>query len=147
MTEVITTFLITVSSVILFGYWFRYTCMLILSAKTVRDYTSDVATANQLGFIEVQTRLQGEVTNLDGLRAALDQDYATVQRLLKQTANLREGGSLERIMLRTHYRVAGLWYRCSSSFAPSAARRALEEMSLVVAHFANTMGEQMAAAA
>ena len=148
MTEVITTLLITVSSILLFGYWFRYTCLLILSAKTVRDYTLDVAAANQLGFVEVQNRLQSEGTDLDGLRIALDRDYAIVQKMLKQTMNLRpQSGSLERWMLQTHYRLAAVWYRCSSSFAPVASRRALEEMSLVIAHFANTMGEQMAAAA
>lgn len=148
MTELITTFLITATSIVLFAYWFRYTCMLILSAKTARDYTSDVAVANQLGFIEVQSRLQNEATDMNGLVGALDRDYAVLQRLLAQTANLGPGsGALERWMLQAHYRVSSVWYRCSRRIAPSTARHALEQMSLVIAHFANTMGEHMASAA
>ena len=37
MIELLATTIITVSSVALFGYWFRYTCLLILSAKTTQD--------------------------------------------------------------------------------------------------------------
>ena len=44
MIELVTTVIITVSSVLLFGYWFRYTCLLILSAKTTRDFAGEVAT-------------------------------------------------------------------------------------------------------
>lgn len=148
MTELIATFLITATSVLFFCYWFRYTCMLILSAKTARDYARDVVTANQLGFLEVQQRLQNETTDLGGLYASLDRDYSVLLGLLQQTEHLRgDNGKLERWMLRGHYRLAGAWYRCCSAIAPATARRALEQMSLVVAHFANTMGEQMAAAA
>ena len=56
MTELITTVVITVSSILLFGYWFRYSCLLMLSTKTARDYVGAVAAANQLGILEVQSR-------------------------------------------------------------------------------------------
>ena len=52
MIERIATILITASSVLLFGYWFRYTCLLVLNTKTVRDYASEVAAVHQLGFLE-----------------------------------------------------------------------------------------------
>ena len=35
----------------------------------------------------------------------------------------------------------------AGAFSPTAARKALEEMSMVVAHFANAMGQQAAAGA
>ena len=47
MFETATTILIIVGSMLLFGYWFRYTCLLILSAKTTRDYAGEVAAANR----------------------------------------------------------------------------------------------------
>ena len=148
MMELITTVVIMVSSLTLFGYWFRYTCMLILSAKTARDFAGDVAEANRLGFLEVQSRLQAEATNLEGLRAALDRDYAVVTGLMRQTANLQLSDAfLERRMLQMHYRVSRFWYQCTHNCAPGSARKSLEEMSLVIAHFANVTGEQMAAAA
>ena len=57
MVELITTGVLTVGSVLLLAYWFRYMCLLILSAKTTQDYAGQVATANQLSFLEVQSQL------------------------------------------------------------------------------------------
>ena len=148
MIELISTIIITASSVLGFGYWFRYTCLLILSAKTTRDFAGEVATANQLGFLQVQSELHENPTNLGGLCDALDRDYAILTRLLKQGGDSSvEGSSIEKQMLAINYRVTRACYRASSQFSPAAARRALEEMSMVVAHFANVMGEQAASAA
>jgi hypothetical protein len=148
MIEFITTVIITGSSVLLFGYWFRYTCLLILSAKTTRDFAGQVAAANQLGFLEVQTQLRAASVNLDSLRDTLDRDYAVVSSMLKQVSgSSMEGSSLETSMLALNYRVMRGWYRVSSVFSPTAACKALEEMSMVIAHFANAMGQQAEGAA
>src|SRR6266404_7485195 len=148
MIELVATVIITVSSVLLFGYWFRYTCLLILSAKTTRDFAGEVATANQLGFLQVQARLRESSAELGRLCDALDRDYAILTRLLQQTSTLSaEGSSIEKRMLDINYHVTRAWYRASGQFSAAAARRALEEMSMVVAHFANIMGEQAASAA
>jgi hypothetical protein len=149
MIELIATVTITGGSVVLFAYWFRYTCLLILSAKTARDYTSDVAYSNKLGFPEVQAQLNQSVTpDLDRLRAALDNDYRIVRQLLRYMPKSEEGPSpLETQMLAINYRLMGVWYQASRHFSGSTAARALGEMSMVVAHFANLMGEQAAASA
>lgn len=148
MIEFITTVIITGSSVLLFGYWFRYTCLLILSAKTTRDFAGQVAAANQLGFLEVQTQLRAASVNLDSLRDTLDRDYAVLSSMLKQVKGSSvEGSSLETSMLALNYRVMRTWYRVSGVFSPAAARKALDEMSMVIAHFANAMGQQAEGAA
>ena len=148
MIELVTTVIITVSSVLLFAYWFRYTCLLILSAKTTRDFAGQVAAANQLGFLEVQTQLRASSVNLDSLRDTLDRDYAVLSSMLKQVSGSSvEGSSLETSMLAVNYRVMHTWYRVSSVFSPAAACKALEEMSMVIAHFANAMGQQTEGAA
>ncbi len=149
MIELIATVTITGGSVVLFAYWFRYTCLLILSAKTARDYTSDVAYSNKLGFPEVQAQLNQSVTpDLDRLRAALDNDYRIVRQLLRYMPKSEEGPSpLETHMLAINYRLMGAWYQASRHFSGTTAARALGEMSMVVAHFANVMGEQAAASA
>jgi len=154
MIELIATVTITGGSVVLFAYWFRYTCLLILSAKTARDYTSDVAYSNKLGFPEVQAQLnqselnQSVTPDLDRLRAALDNDYRIVRQLLRYMPKSEEGpSSLETQMLAINYRLMGAWYQVSRHFSGSTAARALGEMSMVVAHFANVMGEQAAASA
>jgi hypothetical protein len=145
MIELIATVTITAGSVVLFAYWFRYTCLLILSAKTARDYAADVAFANQLGFQQVQAALQASSPDLDRLRSALDNDYRVVRELLKKAG---EGPSaLETHMLAINYKLMGTWYQVSRHFSGSIAARTLDEMSMVVAHFANLMGEQAASAA
>ena len=114
--------------------------MLILSAKTSRDYAADVATANQLSFPQVQNRLR-EQTNADlgELVASLDRDYAVITYLLNNAPKVSTGAStVETKMLAVNYRVMRTW------FSVSRSRRALEEMANVVAHFANAMGERAA---
>lgn len=148
MIEFITTVIITGSSVLLFGYWFRYTCLLILSAKTTRDFAGQVAAANQLGFLEVQTQLRTNSVNLDSLRDTLDRDYAVLSSMLKQVRGSSvEGSSLETSMLAVNYRVMRSWSQVVGVFSPTAACKALEEMSMVIAHFANSMGQQAEGAA
>jgi len=148
MTELITTIIITASSVFLFGYWFRYTCLLILSARTSKDYAASVATANQLGFLEVQSMLRERSTDLDRLMNLLDRDYQVLTYLLKNAANGSSGDdAVEKRMLEVDYRLMRAWYSLSRRFSPTAAMHALDEMSQVVAHFANSMGERATAGA
>jgi hypothetical protein len=140
MLELIVTLVITVSSALLFGYWFRYTCLLILSAKTTRDYAADIATANQLGFLQVQSQLRDQQpADLDRLQASLDRDFALVTYLIQHASG--EWGMEDR-MLQLNYRLMGAWCRVSRSFSPEAGRRALDEMSMIISHFANAMGER-----
>jgi hypothetical protein len=148
MIQLIATIVIIASSVLLFGYWFRYACRLILTAKTAHDYTSEVATANQLSFPGVQSCLQeGASADLDRLRDSLDRDYAMIAYLLRHTANLSDSQAApERYILAINYRVMRGCYRVSRRFSVDVARRVLEDMSLIVAHLANTMGEQAARA-
>jgi hypothetical protein len=143
MLELIVTVAITVSSALLFGYWFRYTCLLILSARTTRDYAADVAQANQLSFLQVQAQLRGQGIQLDRLQAALDQDYAVINNLIQ---NSGEWGMEER-MLQLNYRVMGAWCSVSRRFSAEMGRNALDEMSNIIAHFANSIGEQATAGA
>lgn len=149
MIELISTIVIMAGSVLLFGYWFRYTCVLILSARTTRDYAGAVAAANQLSFLEVQSALlEPSNANLDRLKDSLDRDYKVLTYLLKHATNGADGeGAVEKRMLEIHYRLMGAWYRTSRHLSPVAARRALDEMASVVAHFANSMGAQTAGAA
>jgi hypothetical protein len=139
MIELAATSIITVSSALLFGYWYRYTCLLILSAKTSRDYAGDVAAQNQLSFLEVQHQLREGSVDLDRLHQSLDRDYAVLATLFQGSGG--EQG-LEDRMLQLDYRVMKAWYRVSKNFSTRVAKGALEEMAMVVAHFANSMGER-----
>jgi hypothetical protein len=136
MLELIVTLVITVSSVLMFGYWFRYTCLLILSAKTTRDYAFDIAAANQLSFLQVQSELRQNPADLDRLKASLDRDLSVV------TSLIQNDWGMEDRMLKLNYQLMSAWCSVSKSFSVEAGRRALDEMSTIVSHFANSVGER-----
>ena len=143
MVQTATTLFITIGSAALFVYWFRYTSLLILSAKTTRDFAGEIAEAHNLQFQRVQTELRSASGNLDALQAALDTDYQRIQTLLTNS-----GGEsrLEDRMLAINYRFTGAWFKLVKTVAPDTAMRSLNEMSMIVAHFANTLGERNAQA-
>jgi len=145
MIENVATLVITFSSFLLFAYWFRYACRLILTAKPTHDYAGAVATANQLDFPKVKLQLRDQDADLDRLKEALDRDYEVLVYLLRNTANPPIGeAAIEKRMLEIYYQVIRTWYSATNHISPPTASRALGEMSIVVAHFANAMGERAA---
>src|SRR5579872_2577600 len=143
MTETIATIIVTCGSCVLFAYWFRYVCLLMLEAKTPRNHSNQVAAANRLAFPEVQARLPEcgpHVVPL--LQDALDRDYRLLVYLLDHGAPVEQSRALEIRMLRTHYRVMRAWCRVSRHWSSHTPRRAIEEMAAVVAHFAGMLGER-----
>jgi hypothetical protein len=141
MFETVTTILIMAGSVLLLAYWFRYTCLLIVSAKTVRDFAAEVAAANQMSFLEVQAALrEAAPAELDQLNATLERDYALITNLIGNAGDSES--SVEDRMLQMNYRLARTLYKTVGRFSPDVARHALDEMSVVISHFANAMGER-----
>ena len=139
--------LVLTVSLVLFLYWFRYTCLLILSAKPAKDYAEQVAQVNQLGFPEVRNELRGAAAtaNLSRLEASLERDFRLLNCLIRQAAESPLGGlALEERILVADYRIMKMWYMLTRPIAACQARHALSEMSDIVAHFANVMGERQA---
>jgi len=139
--------LVLAVSLILFLYWFRYTCLLILSARPAKDYAGQVAQANQLGFPAVRDELRGAAApaNLATLEASLARDFRLLNYLMRHAAEVPLGGlALEERILAVDYRIMKVWYMLTRPIAASQAREALSEMSDIVAHFANVMGERQA---
>jgi hypothetical protein len=137
-------------SVGLLIYWFRYTCSLILRAKPARDYTQEVATANELRFLEIQQDLpfvEGR-SQLDHVRKTLERDYRILSFLLRHTASLHaETDFLEQNLLVLHFTLTKAYYALICAVSQSEGKRAIQEMAGVVSHFANRMGERGAAVA
>ena len=143
----ITTTLMAVGSFLLLLYWFRYTCLLILAAQTPRDYGCEVASANRLCFQEVQGKLKRTnrtIPHLDGLHRCLSRDYLIVTRLAGYTAGITGDERLERFLLVLDFQAMSAWYQLSRRLSTDNATKALEEMSRVVAHFADCIGERVA---
>jgi hypothetical protein len=138
----ITDFLISAASFVLFLYWFQYVCLLILSARTSRDYSSEVAAANRLGFPDVQSKLHSADADLDTLHRRLEKDYAIITDLLQRTPGFVTGDRRELAMLKIHYRTMSAWFYLTRRSLREASRQALEEMTVVIVHLANTVGER-----
>ncbi len=138
--------LIIIVSAALFGYWLRYTCILILQTSPARDYTREVATENGLSFIQLREQVRSSA-DMDALEIALQKDYRVVTHLLRQAAALTMAGvTLEHVVLRTDFWLMQTFYRVSRRFSQAKARAALDEMCQIVDHLANAFGAQMMAA-
>lgn len=136
------------SSVALFCYWFRYTCLLILTAETPHDYSAEVATANQLSFPEVRASLRKHcAADLERLHISLERDFAIIGYLLEQTPVASLDTGFEDAILKAHFRVMSACFRLTRAKLGEFASDALEEMSLVVAHLANQFGQRNTACA
>jgi hypothetical protein len=147
---VIASTVIFIASALLFAYWFRYTCLLILSTRTARDYSRAVVEANDLSFPAVRNQLDetsDRVEAMDQVRASLDRDYQLLTYLLEHSDCRPEGQGFEEWMLRLNYRIMSVAYRGARRLSGSAARRVLLEMTSVINYFANAMGERMQATA
>jgi|KBSMisStandDraft_5_1062788.scaffolds.fasta_scaffold362107_1 hypothetical protein len=138
----VTDFLISAASFVLFFYWFQYVCLLILSARTSRDYSREIAAANQLGFPDVQVKLRSAGADLDTLHRRLEKDYAIVTDLLRRTPGFVADDRRELAMLKIHYRTMSAWFYLTRRSLQHASSQALEEMTLVIIHLANTIGER-----
>ena len=146
----ITSVLMSVVSLGLFIYWLRYTCRLILSAQTARDYTRDVAAANDLRFLQVQEELTREtpISDLDGLRSKLADDYRLLSYLLEHGPSFHEvSDRLEQRMLMLNFHLLRAYCLTASRVSFLRAKRPLLEMAQVVGYLANRIGERSAFAA
>ena len=145
--DLFTNAVLTASSVLLFSYWFRYACLLILAAELPHDHSDEVAEANQLAFPEVHAKLrQHDVGELDCLHACLERDFAILAHLLEQTHTATFNPSFEDVMLRIHFRSLSACFRLTNRKLQKSSAAALEEMSRVVTHLANQLGERSATA-
>ena len=131
-------------------YWLRYSCQLILSAKSTRDYTRDVAEANDLRFLQVQQELAQvrERIELDSLRSKVKNDYRLLTYLLVHGPAFHANGDrIEQFVLMLNFKLLMAYYELTSPISVSIGKRALQEMTQVVGYFANRMGERSAYAA
>lgn len=137
----LTSIVIFVLSLLLFIYWFRYTCVLVLRNAAEAKTAPRTAGGNQLQFPEVRERLNSTPSlELDPLHRALDRDYRVLTYLIDHAASLGPQ-SFERRILDLDYRLMQVWYRVTKSAAPRQARSALREMASIVEYLAEGMDE------
>lgn len=123
-------------SLVLFVYWFRYSCLLLLR----RGSEQPLAAPGRFNYVAVQQSLQAG-KELDPLRRSLDRDYRLLTYLLEHAAGL-ELEQLEYRLLVLDYKMMQVWYRLTKSAAPEQARLALGEMADVLNALVDRIGEQ-----
>ena len=145
----IVSLLIIAVSVALFAYWFRYTCALILSTRTTRDYSGEFAAVNDLCFLEIQERLPSAgASELASLFRSLENDYQRLEALSRQAGEIPVGSdTMEDLILRIDFQLMKAWYTITRPVFTTASRAALGEMTQIVAYVANTCGARAAGVA
>jgi hypothetical protein len=132
------TFIIVIS-VVLFVYWLRYSCVLLLRNAEERAAGSAPAD-DRFNVGSVIERLKTE-SELDPLERALERDYHVVSYLISHAADL-ELASIENRLLILNYRLMRTWSRITRSYAPEQSRRALTEMASVLKVLVHQMNGQ-----
>jgi hypothetical protein len=120
---------IIATSVVLFVYWLRYSCVLLLRNAQERAAVSTLQD-DRFNVSSIIERLKSE-TELDPLERALDRDYHVLSYLISHAADL-ELMSIENRLLMFNYRIMRTWSRMTRSLAPKQSRRALGEMASVL---------------
>ena len=127
--------LIIAFSLVLFIYWFRYSCILLLRNRADQPLA---ARAGRFTYPVVQQGLQDGV-ELDSLHVCLERDYRVLTYLLDHATGL-ELEQLEYRLLVLDYKIMRGWYRLTKSTAPTQARRALAEMADILSVLVSEIG-------
>lgn len=109
--------LIIAFSLVLFVYWFRYSCLLLLRNRSEES----AATTSRFDLASVKQGLNSGM-EMDPLAQSLEHDYRLLTYLLEHAANL-ELEQLEYRLLVLDYRMMQGWYRLTK-FRCSAAGQA-----------------------
>jgi hypothetical protein len=135
----ITSVFIIAISVILFVYWLRYSCVMLL--RNAQERTEASAAADErFSISSVRERLRTE-GDLDSLERALERDYHVVTYLIEHAADL-ELASIENKLLVIDYKLMRIWSHLTRTAAPAQSRKALSEMASVLGVLVDQMSAQ-----
>jgi hypothetical protein len=131
--------LIIACSFVLFLYWFRYSCVLLLR-NAAEGLNESRATDNQFNVARVRQSLKTE-SELDPLERALERDYHVLTYLIEHAADLQLA-SIENRLLLADYKMMRFWSHLTRTAAPAQSRKALAEMASVLSVLVSQMTEQ-----
>jgi len=135
----ITSVFIIAISVILFAYWLRYSCVLLL--RNAQEHSSTNSQDDErFAISSVLQRLKTE-SDLAPLEHALERDYHVVTYIIEHATDL-ELSSIENKLLILDYKLMRIWSRITRTLAPQQSRKALSEMADVLHVLVVQMGDQ-----
>ncbi len=135
----ITSVFIIAISAILFAYWLRYSCVLLLRSSQERSRATSQFD-ERFGITSVLERIRTE-SDLAPLEYALERDYQVVTYIIEHATDL-ELASIENKLLVLDYKMMRIWSRLTRTLAPQQSRKALSEMASVLQVLIGQMGDQ-----
>ena len=133
----VTSVFIVAISAVLFVYWLRYSCGMLLQGAQERSTMPSMAD-ERFSASSALERLETEA-DLASLERALERDYRVVTYIIEHATDL-ELASIENKLLVLDYQMMRLWSRLTRSLAPQVSRKALSEMASVLRVLASQMG-------
>ncbi len=135
------------TTAVLFLLWFRYMCSLLLAAQTSLDTRESVARANSLVFADVIREINtGSAPSVDQLQlftTGLARDFEVVTYLLRHLGESPLVDSpTEAWMLKIDYHIQRFWFRLLLPLSPAAASTRVNQMAIIICHFADLIGER-----
>jgi hypothetical protein len=136
--------LILAVSLVLFLYWFRYTCELILSTRSATSYVMGVSEAHGLSWGTVAPSLEhAEDSTLCEFRQALRSDFAKLDGLLSRfSADEADQLAFERGLLKGYFTCNCALFCLTRRLSEGLAKQMLSTMARVVEYQANMLGER-----
>ena len=131
--------LIIVLCTALLGYWFRYSCILLLRSSVEQVGAMNLAIQGTFQSAEIQGCLQ--TAELDPLHAVLQRDYQVLTYLVRHASGVKLE-SFEEKLLVWDYKVMQFWYSVTKTAAPEQARQALCEMASVITVLSSRIGQR-----
>ena len=130
--------LIIAFSLVLFVYWFRYSCLLLL--RNFAERSAAAMEDQRFNIAQVMEGLKSHAA-LDPLESALERDFHVLRFLIHHAADL-ELASIENRILLLDYRIMRFWSHMTRRIAPEQSRRALSEMASILGVLIRKMGDQ-----
>ena len=139
--------LILTFSAAMFFFYFQTTCQKVLRRQFEREYFESIAGAMRLEFPAVRKSLDDPGASVDysRLSKALRADLLALTHVLKNTAKLGEGPSLEHRLLRLYFR-SQLMSFAVRRFLNLGEKKSILRLTSVLQYFANLAGERFSMA-
>lgn len=133
-------------ALVVFFYWFRYNCTVVLRRRVSVEHARHVASANQLSFAELGSRLDDfERPQLMEADQALAREYEILVCLLRYTSPVQPPVfTFDQRLLMADFAVQQWWFRATSRWLTGPARQSLHERINILMHFAHLMGKRTA---
>ena len=124
----------------LLGYWFRFSCILLLRSSAEQLSTVSSAMQGTFKVAEIQEGLENGAA-LDPLHQLLSRDYQVLTYLVRHSSKVKLESFEERLLV-WDYKVMQFWYGVTKTAAPEQARQALREMATVLTVLSGRIGER-----